>query len=87
MKSFETVTNKCPNCNVWIDACSNMTSDECPQEGDPTVCLNCSSVLKFGPNLEVLPSSLEEFDTETQDYISTVLDAISEVKLKKQPLD
>ncbi|HYW17721.1 MAG TPA: hypothetical protein VE956_00155 [Nodularia sp. (in: cyanobacteria)] len=51
----------CPKCDYQLDAATGLTEEDItPREGDFSVCLNCCSVLRFGNNLQLYQSTLEE---------------------------
>jgi hypothetical protein len=50
----------CPGCFSKLDAASSFDGDGPPASGDFTVCLECSAVLRYGPNMELVVTSLSE---------------------------
>lgn len=65
----------CPVCAQRFTAVApgmDIETDELPQEGDPSLCINCGSLLIFDANLrQVLPHDgfLDEFDVHTREAI------------------
>jgi hypothetical protein len=68
----------CPKCDYQIDAATGLIKKEItPREGDFSVCFNCCSVLRFGNNLQLYLSSLEEaqrfgLDKQLQEGIAAI---------------
>jgi hypothetical protein len=74
----------CPLCRKVLNACTNMTGDEGPVEGDATVCLYCSSVLLFGPNLKLRVATLEELPEEIRPTLRKIVLATMTVKAQRE---
>jgi hypothetical protein len=36
--------SECPYCGVVNDGIANMTGDEMPEDGDPTICMSCGII-------------------------------------------
>jgi len=50
----------CPACGYTLDAATGVQGNEIPGPGDISICINCASVLEFGPTLKLkLFSELE----------------------------
>lgn len=59
--SNRTQRDRCPWCDYGVDAATGITDkDARPSEGDITLCLNCTSVLQFGPKLLLAKITDEE---------------------------
>jgi hypothetical protein len=50
----------CPGCFSKLDAASSLDGDSPPVTGDFTVCLCCSALLRYGPDMELEVTSLAE---------------------------
>jgi hypothetical protein len=47
-------------CGTRLDAVTNITSDERPEPGDPTICAYCSRLLVFDEQLIRRPASKDD---------------------------
>lgn len=73
----------CPVCVTPLDAAINVSGKAGPQDGDLTICIYCTTVLRFGPDgvLEML--STEEWSRmskEEQEFLSQVVSACLALK-------
>ena len=59
-KHHRTSPVPCPVCFTRLDAAASIDSENPPESGDFTVCLFCSSILRYDGVLGVVASSLEE---------------------------
>jgi hypothetical protein len=50
----------CPVCFQVLDAATAMQDKAVPEPGDYTICIECGAVLRFGPKMDLLLSSLME---------------------------
>ncbi len=83
MESFETHPTKCPKCNAVMNMHSSLTGDECPEEGNLTICSKCGSINIFVDkelNLQELDkielSLLEALDNETYTLLMAAQEAV-----------
>lgn len=54
----------CPVCFTRLDAAASLDCNDPPKSGDFTVCLECSTVLRYDATLGVVMSSLAECPIE-----------------------
>lgn len=55
----EVPATACPQCRSEIDMATEIVAGQVsPREGDFTVCLYCGEILRFGPALELLKTSV-----------------------------
>jgi hypothetical protein len=45
MQVFDIETTNCPYCGYKLDACTAITGEHVPKEGDITICLKCQEPL------------------------------------------
>jgi hypothetical protein len=69
----QTPLRVCPFCSYTLDAVTNLTGQDQPQEGDFTVCIGCRGVLRFGHNLTLHKSSLMEVPTHLRMSFAKVI--------------
>lgn len=52
----------CPNCGYMIDHASEMATgaEIMPKEKDFTLCLSCGHLFRFGPELKMVPATVED---------------------------
>ena len=62
----------CPVCFTRLDAAASIDSENPPESGDFTVCLECSSILRYDGVLGVVASSLEECPIELRARLAQV---------------
>jgi hypothetical protein len=69
----------CPVCGHLLDSHSAVEDHgKRPEDGDFSVCLACGSVLRYGADLKLSPSSLEEAeDDETRAELAKVVIGIA----------
>lgn len=67
MKDFRTPKAWCPSCHERLDGCGTIEDEESvgPEPGDFTVCMCCSSVLRFKDDMTL--RMLEEKDLDDMD--------------------
>lgn len=63
----------CPVCFKVLDAATNLTSDDPPEPGDFTVCIDCRAVLRWGADMNLELSSLEEIPAHSRMVFAKVL--------------
>ena len=70
--------DQCPTCAYLVNAASTMEDDAArPSPGDFSVCLNCGAINRFGPQMRVVTSSLDDApDEETAYQLSRVQNII-----------
>ena len=67
MKTTRLKEHYCPNCNAPINAATSF-GDNTPEEGDVSICSDCTSYLVFGKDLNIqlmTDEQLLELDNET----------------------
>lgn len=62
MKSFQIGKIHCPKCKVLLDGATNTQGEIGPRGGDLTICVYCSTLLKFDDNIQLVIMSDEEFN-------------------------
>lgn len=72
------VPSFCPQCFHLLDAATNMTSRDKPEPGDYTVCINCASVLRFGPDMLLELASLEAIPMHSRLAFAKVVQGVTE---------
>lgn len=71
-KHYRTSPVPCPVCFTRLDSAASLDSDNPPAPGDFTVCLECSSVLRYDAVLGVVASSLAESPIEIRARLARV---------------
>jgi hypothetical protein len=79
---FDTPENKCINCGYILDKAMNTTGEGGPEDGDITICINCSHIMAFGANLELRELTAEEMYDVAGD--AEMLKAIRIIKLVRE---
>lgn len=83
--TFRIRENICPYCNKKLDACSNMTGEDGPDDGDFTLCLYCAAVLRFNNDLTIRPATRDDmfqFSVEQPELFNLLLTAKEEIERK-----
>lgn len=60
----------CPTCGHKLDAFTNTQNDEAPEEGDVTICIECTSYLGINKDLTLKLLTADEFAELPSDAIS-----------------
>jgi hypothetical protein len=79
MKDFRVSPQPCPACGYRIDACTNLDHDTAPTEGDPTVCIDCATVLVFAAHHALriaTPADLDQLSEDNRQQLSKVVTGI-----------
>lgn len=71
-KHYRTAAVPCPICFSRLDSAASFDSDNPPMPGDFTVCLECSSVLRYDDVMGVVASSLAEAPIDIRARLATV---------------
>ena len=50
----------CPFCFHLLNGATNMQGQSQPEPGDFTICIRCAKVLRYGENMQLEASALEE---------------------------
>ena len=53
LKDHKTPSCPCPACHTVMNGAAGVTTDESPSPGDITICIECGSILKFGPDFQL----------------------------------
>jgi hypothetical protein len=70
----------CPVCFYVFDRASNLEDEDAPKAGDFTLCINCSALLKFEPDMQLALSKLEELPIQFRSKFARVAMLIREVQ-------
>lgn len=70
----------CPFCFWQLDAATNMEGPDAPQPGDFTVCIECAGVLQYGPDMQLLASSLLEVPMHSRLSFAKVVQTIKTLR-------
>jgi hypothetical protein len=70
----------CPKCFQLLDATTCMTGDAKPEPDDCTICIGCSSVLRFKADMSLEMFSLEQIPTHSRMRFAQMVQAIKERK-------
>lgn len=65
-------TDHCPSCNTELDSVSSINTDEKPEPGSITVCIECAEILEFNNDLHLVklsPLTLDSFDQDLFDQV------------------
>lgn len=55
----------CPKCAIKVDSATAAFGEEAaPKKGDFSICISCCSVLRYGENLQLYLSSIQEAENE-----------------------
>lgn len=84
MKDFEIRASFCPYCFRLLDAASNVEGEGAPQPGDFTLCIECSSVLRFDEEMNLVMSSWDDIPLILRASFAQLKMAIEEVKKKHE---
>lgn len=68
----------CPKCFKLLDAATNMEGHEKPEPGDFTICIDCRSVLRFTPDMQLELSSLESIPIHARLGFAKVVQALEQ---------
>jgi len=72
----------CPKCFYRLDACTSLLDEVRPVPGDFTVCIGCSSVLRFTETMDFELSSLEAIPTHSRMYFARVVQATKTLPIR-----
>jgi hypothetical protein len=68
----------CPVCFTVLDAVTNFTDKVPPKPGDFTVCIECGSVMEYGPKMDLSLRSLEDIPMHSRLGFAKAVTAIKE---------
>lgn len=60
----------CPKCGYTFDASAG--NDQAPGEGDFSICINCTSILRFGKGLILELASNKDFADAPLDFVEAI---------------
>ncbi len=66
----------CPTCGYTSDSATALEDGKRPKVGDFTVCINCAGVMRFGSDLQLVPSSSLEAGPVLGGYLQVIVDGI-----------
>jgi len=70
-------TTKCAKCSKVLDACTNVTGEDGPSEGDYTLCAYCGSLYTFDSQLDLVPVDLDSIqDTKIRNTLEMARGAL-----------
>ena len=82
-KHHRTSPVPCPVCFTRLDSAASFDTENPPKPGDFTVCLECSSVLRYDDVLGVIASSLDECPIELRARLARVKMMTEEFRREK----
>lgn len=83
-RTIKLVPEACPGCGAQLDAASNLTTNQRPVEGDFTVCLYCTTRLRFGHELRlelVQQEVLDELPEDERVFLAQVVAICQQINL------
>ncbi|MCE7567552.1 hypothetical protein LZS85_15620 [Aliivibrio fischeri] len=63
------VESNCPHCDSKINAYACMEEDAHPKEGDFNICVYCTTVFKYGPDLSLVFVTDEDLEDVSEDEL------------------
>jgi hypothetical protein len=70
----------CPVCFYVFDRASNLEDLDRPKPGDCTLCINCSALLKFEPDMQLSVTKLEDIPIQFRAKFARMAMLIREVQ-------
>jgi len=77
----------CPYCDYKIDMASSTRDDEKPQPGDISICLNCTGVMSYGPDMALQEFPKVLFDTLDEGHQKEILHVQHVMRMVKKEKD
>ena len=73
------VPSFCPRCFKLLNAATNMEGKDKPEPGDFTICIKCSSVLRFNPDMQLELAHLDMIPAEARPSFEEIIRAVRQI--------
>lgn len=86
MKSHQLHRDICPHCGYQPDTATGIDSDERPQPGNLSVCINCTGMLYFDDNLilqKLDEARFNALDEKTKKELQFMVQMLGRLRRKK----
>lgn len=84
MITFRHEMQLCPKCGYELDAATKVEGDQgAPEPNDVTVCIQCASVLQFGPELKLTAISLDDVPAAVRKSLEKVIEEVNKMWRKR----